>query len=73
MIIKTLKSILPSYNGKNHSDFNNLIEVFPKEYMLENSDVDLAMTTSFTRFNLVATNAAASSTPQNVRSKKHAK
>ena len=41
MIIKTLKTILPSYNGKYHSDFQKLIKAFPEDYSINNNDIDI--------------------------------
>ena len=41
MIIKTLKNILPSFNGKQHTDFQKLIKVFPDDFNLSNSDINL--------------------------------
>ena len=41
MLIKTLKNILPSYNGKQHSDFQKLIKAFPEDYSIDNNDLDL--------------------------------
>ena len=40
MLIKTLKTILPSYNGKDHSDFQKLVKAFPEDYLINNTDID---------------------------------
>ena len=41
MVIKTLKSILPSYSGSKHADFKKILDTFPKEYILIDEDVSL--------------------------------
>ena len=41
MVIKTLKSILPSYSGSKHTDFKKILSTFPKEYILTDEDVSL--------------------------------
>ena len=41
MVIKTLKSILPSYSGSKHADFKKILSTFPKEYILTDEDVSL--------------------------------
>ena len=35
MLVKTLKNILPSYDGKQHSDFQKIIKSVPKEYSIK--------------------------------------
>ena len=36
--MKTLKNILPSFNGKDHSDFQKLVKVIPEDYSFSNDD-----------------------------------
>ena len=40
MLVKTLKNILPSYNGKDHSDFRKLIRAIPEDHSINNNDLD---------------------------------
>ena len=41
MVIKTLKRILPSFSGSKHSDFQNILDTFPNEYLLTDEDISL--------------------------------